>query len=185
MAIPLLPFLDLAPYEVPFVDPKTGMMTDAWRRYHINLERVIFGVWRHQTYDAADFTTRSALISWNVAGAQVSYIDIFQMGTYAVVFFGIFGSTVSADIDILRIRIPTLRVASDNALSTFQNTIVVKDSPNPTQLGVAYVVNVSATPSDPVYINIERIPGADFHVVSAAINVQGCVIFECQSVVVP
>lgn len=185
MAIPLLPFLDPAPYQIPLVDVKTGMMSDAWQRYHINLERVIFGIWREQSYDAADFTTQAPGISWNVAGANLAQLTIFQMGPIAAVFFFVSGSTVSADIDILKIRIPTLRAASSPILDAFQNTIVINQNPAATELGEAYVVNVSAAVNAPVQINIEKASGTDFLAASPAIRVQGCAVFQCQSVVTP
>lgn len=183
MAIPLLPFLDPAPYQIPFTDPKTGMMSDPWQRYHINLERVIFGVWTDQVFDAANFTTRSGLITWNVIAANVKQLKIFQMGSFAAVTAFIDGTTVSADIDILRIKLPTLLMVAIPGVTLFETVCRVKVAPAATELGTCYIENIAGQTT--AYINIERASGADFLAASANIQVNLQLVFQVQSVVVP
>jgi hypothetical protein len=185
MAAPvrLLPFLDPAPMQIAFVDPKTGLMTDAWRRYFVNLERVIFGEWKDQAYDAANFTTRSALIAWNVIAANVSQLAIFQMGPFAVACISLTGTTVSSDIDILRIKIPTLLMVPTAGVSLFQAICRVKVVPAATEQGTVYTDNIAGDTS--CTIQVERASGADFPAASANIQIDLQVIFHVQSVVIP
>ena len=185
MAIPLLPYLDPAPTSVPMVDPQTGLITPTWNIWLTNLQRTIFGVWKDQVYDAADFTTASALSTWNVGSNDINQLRIWQMGPITVVAFGIVNTTVSADIDILRIRLPTLREPTNASFGVFQMPCLIRpDVGVPLERGTMYVQNVVGN-STPVRIGIERDGGVNFLAASAGISVYGVLPFECQSVVTP
>jgi hypothetical protein len=183
MPIPLLPYLDEAPYQMPFVDPRSGMLTDAWQRWLINMQRVIFGTWTDVPFSAANFTTFSALIDWDVIESGVAQLIVWQMGPIAIVAFQINTSTVSSDIDGLRISIPTLRAIADPGDTVYPNVCIVHETGSATEPGNVYMDNVGA--ATPVRINIEKFTGADYLAASANIRVAGVVIFQCQSIVVP
>lgn len=187
MAIPLLPFLDPAPYQIPLVDPKTGMMTEAWQRYHINLERVIFGSWTEVPYAAANFRTDNAGITWNVAAGQVTELSYWQMGNIAVVFYTIVGTTVSADVGQLWIQIPTLRQRANSATKTKAVPAIVNvQIPGPllpTEMGQAATLNPPA--EQPLVVRLIRNDGVVWPVAANSISVIGMVICEVLSVVTP
>lgn len=186
MPIPLLPFLDPAPYQVPFVDPKTGMMTDAWQRYHINLERVIFGVWKSVPYDAANFRTDGAAV-WNVAAGQVDELTYWQMGNIAIIFFSITGSIVSADVGQLWITIPTLRQSANSATKVKSAPSIVNvQTPGPlvpTEMGQVATLNPPAEAA--VILRLIRNDGVVWPVLANSISVYGVAICEVRSVVTP
>jgi hypothetical protein len=182
MAAPirLLPFLDPAPYQIPFVDPKTGMMTDAWQRYHINTERVIFGVWTPVPFDATLYTT-SGVATWNVIEANQLQLVVWQMGPVALVSFFISGFTVSADVPVLRLIIPTLRVALDTANDTYANKFLVLRPAGVREDGVVSVNHSSGAADAPVMLSFRRVPTADWLTADASIGIWGQVMFKCQS----
>lgn len=180
MAIPLLPFLDPAPYQAPLVDPKTGQMTDAWRRWHINLERTISGQWADVPYSASNYTTNDAGITWSVSIVQQVQLTYFQMGPYAVVSFYLNGGTVSADVPTLEITIPTLQVTA--SANYYPSACLVKDGAAATELGLAYVIG---TTTSQAIIAIQKATNLNFLLASASIQCYGHVVFRCQSYVTP
>lgn len=183
MAAPvrLLPFLDPAPYQSPYVDPKTGMLTDAWMRYHINLERVIFGVWQDIPFDAANFSTVNPVITWNVIVGNVLQESYFQMGQLAIATFAINGGTVSANVAQLQITIPTLTLAAPGALP-YINACVVIDGAAAPEPGLMLVFG---GPTTQAIIGIQKASGFPFLAASALIQVYGSLSFMCNSYVAP
>jgi hypothetical protein len=183
--IPLLPQLTPAPYQIPLTDPKTGVISEAWQQYYINLERVIFGVWTEVPYDAANFNTDDPLITWNVPAGSVNLLQVFQMGTFAIVSFAITNTTVSADVLRLEITIPTLRQKVNTVVKLYNNLCEVNLSGVGFEVGSANVQNLTPAVSAPAVISIFRLSTALFPTASPGIWVSGTVVFECQSVVTP
>lgn len=155
-------------------------MTDAWRRWHINLERTISGQWSDVPYAAGNYHTNNGGITWTVSAVDQVQLTYFQMGPYAVVSFYLNGGVVSADVPTLEITIPTLQVTA--ATNYYPNACLVKDGAATTELGLVYVVG---TATSQAVVAIQKASNLNFLTASATIQCYGHVIFRCQSYVTP
>ncbi len=178
-----LPFLEPPPTQTPLVDPSTGMLTANWTPWFLKLYTYVFGVWRDVVFDAANFTTNIPAITWTVAAANVRRLQTFQMGEFAVVIIEIISSAVSADVDTLYVRIPTLKLKNTGASIASALVPFLYTAGGATLIvGVADVNNEPGTSN--CRIELMQLAGTDFlaaddHAVFVVLT------FPCQSVTTP